>query len=189
MIHCRLGTLLRQPGEVSLAYSEGSSVVVPEETGGKILPPIPMRKVTPEVVYASVAPGELVPASRPTWDQPAMAACEQMYEQFVLPGTGEWVPDHAFLDLPRWVFLEYLVHFRGLLARGANAPDLDPVRPGLPSRNILGWDSPRCYAYTSGLQAIFFAILDRNRLQTLAAAPYASTLHLPGSVPGAGGCP
>src|SRR2546421_1836614 len=116
-----------------------------------------MRKVTPEEVYASVARRQMVPAPCPVWHASRVAACERLSDRFVRPGKGEWVPDRAFLDLPRWVFLEYLVQCQGLLARGANAPDLGPLDPGLPSRNILGWDRLCCYAYASGLQAIFFA--------------------------------
>jgi len=52
------------------------------------------------------------------------------------------------------------------------------LEPMLASRNILGWDTPRVYAYSSGLAAMFFAILDRRRLQALSAVTCATTMFL-----------
>jgi AraC-like DNA-binding protein len=137
------------------------------------------RKVTPEEAYAEAAFDQLVPLPALTWGERTVTTCEQLYHRYVRPATGEWIPDSVFCDLPKWVFLEYLVKRCDVLAQGVNYPDSTHLKPMLASRSILGWDRLRVYAYSSGLAAMFFAILDRERLQALDATPITTTLYIP----------
>jgi AraC-like DNA-binding protein len=134
--------------------------------------------------YRILAPGEvdheigleqLVTPPPSAWDAPTIATCAQIYHLYVEPAAGGWIPDAAFCDVPRWVFLEYAVQRRAVLLTGTGDPGLSRLEPVVLSRNLTGWNVPRSFAFANSADAIFRAILDQGRLQTL-DCPIKSTM-------------
>ncbi len=107
----------------------------------------------------------------PFWNGQTLAACALLYHRYIEPGSGARIPNGAFCtpfcDLPRWVFLEYLVQHCGVVLTGSNNPDLTQLAPTTPSHNVRGWNAPRLFAFSESLGPIFRAILDDRRFQTL----------------------
>jgi len=128
-----------------------------------------------------------VPPS-PLWDAATVAACAAIYDRYVRPKTGLAIPERAFCDLPRWVFLEYAIRFAGTLLMGDNDPRQTHLRPVVLSQNVSGWNRPRLYAFASSTEAIFHAILDNDRLKVLDCATR-STVSLPLTDRSGGGGP
>jgi AraC-like DNA-binding protein len=125
------------------------------------------RMLQPGEVDHEVDPGQLILPPRPVWDAPTLATCESLYDRYVSSENGDAIPDQAFCDLPRWVFLEYLVEFRGLLLSGSNRSDLTRLEPVVLSRDVYGWNRRRHYAFATGTEALYRAVLDLQRLEEL----------------------
>jgi AraC-like DNA-binding protein len=125
------------------------------------------RMLQPGEVDHEVDPGQLIQSPIPHWNAPILALCEYLYDRYVRSEEGAWIPDRAFCDLPRWVFLEYLVRFHDVLLVGSNDPDLLRLEPIVLSQNVYLWNQPRYYAFATGTEAIYRAILDTRRLREL----------------------
>jgi AraC-like DNA-binding protein len=113
-------------------------------------------------------------------DSVTQAACESIYRLYVEPQRGNLIPDAAFCDLDRAVFLDYLVERHNIQLSGSNQPDLTQLEPMVLSRNLIGWHVPRYVAFRSSIEAIYFAIVDVERLKQLGRSTK-TTLALPGS--------
>jgi len=125
------------------------------------------RMLHPGEIDHEVEPGHLLHPPAPIWDTPTLTACESLYNRYVRSEGDGAIPDHAFCDLPRWVFLEYLVQRRDILLFGSNDPGLTQLEPIVLSQNVYGWNLPRYYAFSNSIDAIFHAILDIHRLKEL----------------------
>src|SRR5579871_5803462 len=125
-----------------------------------------MTKVTLEEVFASISPEMLIPYPDLDWDERTVAACERLYRQQVVSAHGGWIADDA-IDVPKWVFLEYLGKHCPVLLHGSQAPDIEEFTPWEVHDNIVGSERPRVNAASSGLFSMFYALLDRDRLLEL----------------------
>jgi hypothetical protein len=99
----------------------------------------------PGEIDALIARDRLDPAPPfPTADTPTVAACTRLYHRYVEPAAGVRIPDAAFCDLPRWVFLEFLIQHCGVVLTGFERSRTDP--PGaayhLPQRPGMGRAAP-----------------------------------------------
>lgn len=128
---------------------------------------LPSRMLYPGEIDHLIARDQLVVAPLPATKSPTAAACARLYHRYVEPATGAGIPNGAFCDVPRWVFLEYVVQHCEVLLVGANAPDLTELEPMVLSRNVWGWERPRLHAFAEAITPIFHAILDRQRLKEL----------------------
>lgn len=122
------------------------------------------RMLNPGEIDHEVDLGQLVLAPDPLWDAPTVAACQFLYGRYVRSESEGTIPDLAFCNLPRWVFLEYLVQRCDILLFGSNNPNLTRLEPVVLSRNVNGWNRPRYYAFSNSTDAFYRAILDRQRL-------------------------
>jgi len=100
----------------------------------------------------------------PTRDTQTLELCERIYRLYVENPSPLPIPDSSFCDLPRWVFLDYLVRSKNALLFGSNNPNLTRLEPVVLSQNLIGWDAPRHLAFTSCAEAIYRAILDSRHL-------------------------
>jgi hypothetical protein len=125
-----------------------------------------MNKVTLEEVFASIPPETLIPHPGIQWDAATLAACERLYRLYVEPARNEWIPDEA-IDVPKWVFLEYLGKRCPVLLHGSQADDIEEFTPWEVQDNIVGSERPRINASSNGLFSMFYALLDRDRLMEL----------------------
>jgi AraC-like DNA-binding protein len=134
------------------------------------------RMLQPGEVDHEVDTGQLIQPPAPVWNTPTLTLCACLYDRYVSMGEGGEIPDHAFCDLPRWVFLEYLVRFCDILLSGSNNPDLIRLEPVVLSDNVYRWNQPRYYAFATSTEAIYRAILDSRRLREL-DCPTKSTMR------------
>ncbi len=126
-----------------------------------------LRIVRPGEVDHEVDPYQLVRPGVPTWDIVTLTACAALYDRYVNVQTAGTIPDFAFCDLPRWIFLEYLIRFRDILVVGSNSRNATRLEPVTLSQNLHGWNTPCSYAFSNSMQALFHAVLDRRRLSEL----------------------
>lgn len=94
------------------------------------------------------------------WDAKTIAVCGAIHQKY-----DQTIPNAAFCDLPKCTFLDYLVQHQGMLLFGSNDSELEELEPIVISQNLVGWDTPRHLAFTTGIEAIYQAILDRRRLE------------------------
>src|SRR5438477_2667066 len=87
------------------------------------------RVLQPGEIDHEVDHGQLVTPHVPAWDAPTLAVCARLYDRCVRSTIDGPIPDSAFCDLPRWVFLEYLVQFCDVLLFGSNHPYLTRLAP------------------------------------------------------------
>jgi hypothetical protein len=125
-----------------------------------------MNKVTLEEVCASISYETLIPYPDLDWDERTLAACERLYEQQVKPAQGGWIADDA-INIPKWVFLEYLGKRCEVLLHGSQEAAIEEFTPWEVHDNIVGSERPRVNASSSGLFSMFYALLDRNRLDEI----------------------
>ncbi len=135
----------------------------------------PFRMLQPGEIDHEIDVQRLTELPVPEWDPLALAACTLLHDRYIMPETGNTIPEHAFCDLPRWVFLEYLIRFHDLLLIGSNEPDLPRLEPVVLSQNLHEWNQPRYFAFSNSMDALFHAVLDRHRLREL-DCPVKSTL-------------
>src|SRR5690242_12458167 len=96
----------------------------------------PFRRLQPGEVDHEVNRGQLVTPPAPVWDASTLSTCTFLYNRWVRPKTGGLIPDRAFCDLPRWIFMEYLVQFCDVLLFGSNNPSLSRLPPIVLSQNL-----------------------------------------------------
>jgi len=125
------------------------------------------RLLNPGEIDHQIARNQLVVSPAPIWDAPTLATCVHLYHRYVEPATGAFLPETAFCDLPRWVFLEYLVQHCGVLLIGSNAPDQTRLEPLTIAQNVNEWNTPRLYAFAESTTALFMAVRDNARLAAL----------------------
>jgi AraC-like DNA-binding protein len=145
-----------------------------------------LRRVYPGEIDHEIDVGRLAAIPDFYWDKASTAACAAIYERYVAPGTSGRIPDAAFCDLPRWVFLDYLVQHCGIVLAGSPDDGLERLEPITLADNLIGWDMPRYVPFLSGIEAIYNAILDRPRLRQLGCGGRV-TIALPFGVPVAAG--
>lgn len=107
----------------------------------------------------------------PAWSPAIRKACNLLYHRYVEPTAGVLIPDAAFCsppgDLPRWVFLEYLIRHCGVVLLGSNAPGITRLEPFVLAPSVRGWDTPRYFAFSDSMRPIYQAVVDLNRLQRM----------------------
>lgn len=107
----------------------------------------------------------------PDWTPATLKACACLYHRYVEPAVGAWIPDAAFCsplgDLSRWVFLEYLTRYCGVVLLGSNNPCLTRLEPFILAPSVRGFDMPRYFAFSDSIRPIYQAIVDLNRLQRM----------------------
>ncbi len=127
----------------------------------------------PETTRTAAARGrdafDLVEA--PDWTPATLKTCARLYHRYVEPGRGVWIPSTAFCsplgDLPRWVFLEYLTRYCGVVLLGSNTPNLTRLEPFVLAPSIRGLDTPRYFAFSDSIRPLHQAIVDLNRLRQM----------------------
>ena len=98
----------------------------------------------------------------PASDAGILAECQRLYHRYVEPATNILIPDGAFCDLQRWLFLEYLAQNCGIVFVGSNQSEMTQMAPDILARNMQGWNKPRLFAFSECITPIFQAILDRS---------------------------
>jgi hypothetical protein len=94
----------------------------------------------------------------------AAQAFEALLEAAVAQGPGSAIAYD--LPYPKYLFLDYLAEKRGLILHGSQLCDLATLEPIRNSRDASEFgDQPAIYATQDPLWALFFAVLDRSRLQ------------------------
>src|SRR5690348_7796980 len=86
-------------------------------------------KCTMEESYHSTVVDQLTPAPPMIWDRSTLRYCAYLYQAHVAPATGAWIPDEVFIDVPKWLFLEYLVKHQAVVTHGSNNSDIQEFRP------------------------------------------------------------
>jgi len=127
------------------------------------------RRISLEETYRGLALHELHPAPAIAWDAATLAACEAAYDRFIATGAIEVPRDE--LEVPPWVFLEYLVERRGHLLHGSGETNLDRIEPRTARDNIEDGDRAKIHATTSSMMALFYATLDRPRMMQIPCVP------------------
>ncbi|MBS1728786.1 MAG: helix-turn-helix transcriptional regulator [Armatimonadetes bacterium] len=97
------------------------------------------------------------------WSTSLLAKCRHLFER-----SKGAVPHAEFCDLPKWVFLEYLVCYEGCVLFGANDSCAIDCLPTVKlSANLRGWNERRHFAFSTSAEAIYRAILDVAKLSQL----------------------
>ena len=78
--------------------------------------------MTLEEVCASAALEQLTPLPNVTWNEEMVATCRDLTVQYIGVAAGR-IPNHI-VDVPKWVFLEYLAETGHYLFHGSKKPDL-----------------------------------------------------------------
>jgi len=79
---------------------------------------------------------------------------------------GQGVEIQYALPFPKYLFLHYLAEKRGMMLHGSLSRDLATLEPIRNSRDAGEFgDQPAIYATQDPLWALFFAVLDRSRLE------------------------
>lgn len=133
--------------------------------------------------YDALALHELLAPPAAVWDAATLAACDAAYHRWVAPAGNARV-DRATLGVEPWIFLEYLVRRRDCLVHGSATDDITVFEPRAANDNLNGGDTPKVHAASSGLTAIFYAIIDRARLLEIPCVPAFSTVQAPREVDG-----
>lgn len=133
--------------------------------------------------YDALALDELLAPPPATWDAATLAACDATYHRWVQPGGNTRIA-REMLGVEPWIFLEYLVRRRGCLVHGSASGGIETFEPRAANDNIGGGDTPKVHASSSGLTAIFYAIIDRARLLEIPCVPAFSTIQAPRTVDG-----
>lgn len=133
--------------------------------------------------YDALALHELVAPPPIPWDPATLAACDAAYHRWVAPGDNARVPRQE-LGLPPWIFLEYLVHRHGVLAHGSADDGIEVFEPRAAHDNLADGDAPKIHAASSGVTALFYAIIDRRRLLEIPCVPAFGTIQAPREVEG-----
>ena len=128
--------------------------------------------------YDSLALHELVAPPPIRWDDATLAACDAAYHRWVAPGGNVLIPRDAAGVAP-WIFLEYLVHHGGCLMHGSARDDIEVFEPRAAHDNLADGDTAKVHAASSGVTAIFYAIIDRPRLLEIPCVPAFSTVQAP----------
>lgn len=125
------------------------------------------RLLEPGEIESEIAVEQLVSAPVLPWNAPTVATCLHLYHRYIEPAMGARIPDTAFCDLPRWVFLEFLTRQCGILLVGSGNPEMTHLEPQILSQNVNGWNTPRLFAFSDSIFALFQAVLDHQRLREL----------------------
>jgi hypothetical protein len=99
-----------------------------------------------------------------SWDADTVAAFEQLYAQFVAPGTGGEII--YTLSAPKWQFLCYLAEHKQILMHGSGKSDIKEFEPRKADDVAEFGDRCAVYAASDGIWAMYFAIMDRDRYVT-----------------------
>jgi AraC-like DNA-binding protein len=125
------------------------------------------RLVNPGEVDHEMDRSQLFPRLSHVWDAETTSVCDSIYRKYVSSGAGLLIPNAVFCDLPKALFLDYLVRYRSILLMGANQGNLTRLAPVVLSQNLAGWNLPRYMAFGNSIEAIYHAILDFERLARL----------------------
>ncbi len=134
-------------------------------------------KHTMHDILAAMEFDQLIPLPALPNNLATTQACDELYQQYIVTGNGDFIPDAAF-TVPKWVFLEYLVKQRTMLLHGSANPDIAIFEPRAAQDNLVGGDTPRVYAASSGVLAGFYAVVDRNRLEELPVIPALNNVYV-----------
>lgn len=134
-----------------------------------------MRVLEPGEIDADIDTGRLAYLPAPLWDRGTISRCTAVFRRWVEPGAGTTLPDSAFCDLSRSVFLEFLVQHYDLLLFGTGNVQIVPLEPVVLSQNVNGWNRPRHFAFSESIFPLFQAITDQERLSAL-KYPWKTTL-------------
>lgn len=94
-----------------------------------------------------------------------LAAFSRLYEETVAPGSG--APINYTLDVPRWQFLYWLCDTQDVLLHGSGDPAIREFEPRQ-SNDITEFGNRKAvYAASDGLWPMYFAIVNREMVQSL----------------------
>lgn len=101
---------------------------------------------------------------------PALSAAEQAQCDAFLDralANGPTQPMDYILDVPKWQFLCHVAERRSIALHGSNRPDIERFEPRQPvDVNTFGAQLA-VYAASDGIWPMYFAIVDRSRVNTL----------------------
>jgi hypothetical protein len=122
---------------------------------------------------------QLVPPPPLSWTAELLDTCEELYQTQIVPGDARLLGSEQLRGIPVWIFLEFLTKQRGLLVHGSNRADIDIFEPRVAGDTFAGGEVPKVYATSSGIAALFYAILDRKRLWELPCVPAMTVIYAP----------
>ncbi|HEU0055077.1 MAG TPA: hypothetical protein VFQ39_17945 [Longimicrobium sp.] len=96
-----------------------------------------------EEIYDGLALDQLVPPPPVAWTPDLLARCDAVFAAHVAPARGELVARAALDGVPPWIFLEYAVKRRGLLAHGSNRADIARFEPKAARDHYAGGEVAR----------------------------------------------
>jgi hypothetical protein len=136
------------------------------------------RRWTWEEIYHGLVFEQLVPHPPLPYTPDLLARCEACFDRHVAPGDGRVLEPEALREIPVWVFLDYLVRHRGMLVHGSGRSDIESFEPRVTRDTFAGGEIPKIYAASSGVMAMFYAILDGERLWELPCLPARNVLYV-----------
>ena len=138
---------------------------------------VPSRMLEPGEIDADIDVAGLVRPPAVTWDAETVATCRSLYHRHVAPGTGGAVPEAAFCDLPKWIFLEFVATRADVVLFGCGHDALGHLPSVVLATNHRSWHRPRHYAFSDSVDALFAAVLDLAHLARL-DCPSRTTISL-----------
>jgi hypothetical protein len=129
-------------------------------------------------ILAAAERDQLTPRPSLPDDAATLRACEELLARFNHGSAPVHIPDDAFA-IPKWVFIEHALTRYGFVAHGSPNAAIDRFEPRVARDTLEGGDQPRVYAASSRRAAGFYAIVDRQRLDTLPVIPALINLYVP----------
>ncbi|MDX2007223.1 MAG: hypothetical protein SFU83_18440 [Meiothermus sp.] len=87
---------------------------------------------------------------------------EAVYQTHIAPARGGWVDG---LEVPKWVFLDWLCEEKSLLMHGwvnPNIKEFEPREPNAKDDDAFSQQTA-VFAASDGIWPMFYALLDRKR--------------------------
>lgn len=114
-----------------------------------------------ESFYKRIDFAVLTEGPKVEWTEALVVQCQRVLRAALAAGTA--APERC--GVRPWVFLEYLVKRQGYLLHGSQQKEIAIFEPRIAANAFKEGKSPRVYASSSGILAMWYAIVDRGVLR------------------------
>jgi hypothetical protein len=97
--------------------------------------------------------------SEPALSQQAVNEFEELYEQFISKGNGDFIPYKS--NFPKYAFFNYLIEKKNVLVHGSNLSDITRFEPREQTL-FNGKPVKAVFAASDGIWSLFFAVINRK---------------------------
>ena len=136
----------------------------PASDNGDLARQLTGHKVALEDMLRETDFNRLIPLPDCTLTSQEHVAAVALYQSHIVPGGSRELIASYFDRLPVWKFLEFLVKECPILLHGTHNGAIRSFEPRASQDNVIGGEQARVYASCSGVQACFYAVIDRSAL-------------------------